>query len=372
MTCYHPLAATQLLGGELIFHGRKKPAIPTPANLGKDIELPCNQCVGCRLDRATNWATRCLHESQMHADNCALTLTYSDDPNYSTSPYTEDRDYQHQDVLIARKSARELTTSAPEGFREPNIARVDNSRLRPGAVPYGTRTRASPSMAMPEGGTLLLGDHQKFIRKLRKKIKQPVRFYMCGEYGTKLQRPHYHYLIFGYTFPDKKYFKKSEAGTPLYRSELLETIWTHGHSWIGEVDYDTCAYVAGYIMKKITGEKAQEHYLRTDEAGNNFWLKPEFNLMSRNPGIGYDWWLKYNRDVLVDDAVYRYGRKTKTPRYYDKLLERVDPRKHAELKQARRDAALNNADDNTPARLEAKETVAKARINLKKRKLEKI
>jgi hypothetical protein len=59
------------------------------------------------------------------------------------------------------------------------------------------------------------------MKRLRKKI-QPlkIRFFHCGEYGDKTRRPHYHALIFGYGFPDKKIFKKQKSGD-LFTSDML-------------------------------------------------------------------------------------------------------------------------------------------------------
>jgi len=348
MACYTPLPATPVPGKRPLIHARTR-YVPRPG----DIYLPCGKCIGCRADRQQNWAIRCLHESQLHPRNCALTLTYSDDPNYEAVA-SQDRAYQHQDMLITRKSARELSTAAPKGLDGPNIATVGNSRL-------GGRE---------EVGSLSISDHQKFMKRLRKEVGV-VRFYMCGEYGTKLERPHFHYLLFGYDFPDKYYFKKSLSGTKLYRSELLESIWTAGHAWIGEVDYDTCAYVAGYVMKKMDGPKAQEHYRRTDEAGNDYWLEPEFNQMSRRPGIGKKWWDKYSTDVTVIDKVRHNGRELPVPRYYDKLHETADPVGLATAKMMRRfRAELKGGQDSTPRRLLDRELVHKGRLKLKKHTLE--
>lgn len=41
--------------------------------------IPCGRCTGCRLDKARQWATRCLHEVKLYQDNCFLTLTYDDE-----------------------------------------------------------------------------------------------------------------------------------------------------------------------------------------------------------------------------------------------------------------------------------------------------
>lgn len=51
--------------------------------------LPCGQCLGCRLAKSMEWATRIHHEAQMHDENCFVTLTFSDDflpANHSINP----------------------------------------------------------------------------------------------------------------------------------------------------------------------------------------------------------------------------------------------------------------------------------------------
>ena len=43
------------------------------------LEVPCGNCIGCRIDRSRAWAIRCTHEAALHEDNMFLTLTYSDE-----------------------------------------------------------------------------------------------------------------------------------------------------------------------------------------------------------------------------------------------------------------------------------------------------
>lgn len=249
-----------------------------------------------------------------------------------------------------QKSAREFSTIAQEGYSYgPNVAHVENSRSNIRRVELSKE------------------DHKKFMKRLRERVG-PVRFYMCGEYGKLLSRPHYHYILFGYDFPDKQFFKNSGAGTRLYRSKLLEETWTAGHAWIGDVDKATCDYVAGYVIDKLDGPKAMEKYLRYDEGGNEFWVQPEFGLMSRNPGIGATWFDKYHKDVTSTDRVFHHDREVRPPRYYDKRLEQRDPALHQKLKLAREEVAQQKEKD-TERRLQDKETVAKARLKLKKHQL---
>lgn len=350
MPCFYPLTARKTLQGEIVI--KKRDDLFFVSNL----KLPCGRCIGCRMEHGRQWAVRALHESQMHSANCALTLTYGDQTNYEeTFVSVAGPDLSTPRRVDNREDARELTTIAPKGLEGPNIARVDNSRSRHREGDYELSKR----------------DHQLFMKSLRDRVG-PVRFFMCGEYGEKLGRPHYHYVIFGYDFPDKKYQKKSLSGTKLYRSKLLDSIWQKGHAWIGDVTIETCAYIANYVTKKVTGTKADEHYRRTDEAGNDYWLQPEFGLMSRRPGIAAAWWEKYHNDVTTQDAVIlRGGIESKPPRYYDKLLQRRDPAKMEATKAARAERAKLQEKDNTPRRLKDKETVQIARHNLKRRQLEK-
>lgn len=81
MACLFPLTAYRTLEA-----GASSGKLQITFDIGRGVastafSVPCGQCVGCRLDRARQWAVRCLHEAKMHESNCFLTLTYNDD-NY--------------------------------------------------------------------------------------------------------------------------------------------------------------------------------------------------------------------------------------------------------------------------------------------------
>ena len=82
---------------------------------------------------------------------------------------------------------------------------------------------------------------------------------MCGEYGEKFARAHYHACLFNYDFEDKELWKDKQ-GTKLYISETLNKLWKKGFSTIGQVTFDSAAYVARYILKKQTGKQSQSYY----------------------------------------------------------------------------------------------------------------
>lgn len=165
---------------------------------------------------------------------------------------------------------------------------------------------------LPAKSSLDKRDFVLFMKKLRKKYGEKIRFFQCGEYGDLTNRPHYHACIFNFDFEDKKHFS-TRNGIPLYRSESLEKLWKKGNSLIGEVTFESAAYCARYIMKKITGEPAEAHYQGR---------LPEYITMSRRPGIGKQWFDKYHADIYNHDIlIIRDGIKCRPPKYYDSLYD---------------------------------------------------
>ena len=157
------------------------------------VEIPCGKCIGCRLAYSKEWANRCVLESKGWKNNYFITLTYAPD----TLPLNEE---------------------------------FGNATLKP-------------------------KDLQDFMKRLRiewqrKHGHDNVRFYACGEYGSKTHRPHYHILAFNLPLYDLEELKKTDNGDMLYISREIDKIWGKGNTWVGEVNWNTCAYVARYIMKK--------------------------------------------------------------------------------------------------------------------------
>lgn len=222
---------------------------------------------------------------------------------------------------------------------------------------------------VPANGTLVKRDFQLFMKKLRKAHGGRIRFFACGEYGEGGQRPHYHAILYGVHFADRR--KHSERdGVTLYVSETLNNLWGKGFCTIGDVTDASCGYVAGYVTKKITGEQAKSHYSRLDPAtGEIYQVQPEFVLMSRRPGIGSGWYDTYKSDLYPSDFTVRKGRKVPVPKYYDRLLKEENPTLLDEIKERRLARMRSRKKDNTPRRLADKETVAKARHALKTRTL---
>lgn len=232
-------------------------------------KVPCGRCIGCGLERSRTWALRCVDESLLHKRNCAVTLTYRDD-----------------------------------------------------ALIYGNSEHA----------TLYPKHLQNFWKELRKKYGRGddgkgIRYFACGEYGTQNKRPHYHACIFNFDFDDKYAWKKAAQGY-LYRSESLEKIWRHGDSLIGDMSFETAAYVARYILEKW--------YSTGKEYCEKFGIEREFVRMSRRPAIGLDHFYSNFGDMFPADVSYHEGKQLKPPRYYLKKLKELFPTEYDYIKQQRK------------------------------------
>lgn len=215
---------------------------------------------------------------------------------------------------------------------------------------------------LPEGQTLVRRDIQLFLKRLRK-ARGAFRFMYCGEYGDANLRPHYHAIIFGLDFRhDQRPLRRSHSGEMLYSSPSLTSTWSLGEASIGSVTFESCAYVARYIVKKVTGPDAVAHY------GDRL---PEFFQPSLKPGLGHGWITKYRSDVYPsDEVVIRDGIVCAPPRYYDKQQEvHVGERAFATHKRIRSASAFKHKPDNTPERLAVREEVANARLKQLKRPL---
>ena len=219
---------------------------------------------------------------------------------------------------------------------------------------------------LPHDGSLNHVHFQKFFKRLRKsQTGKTIRFFMCGEYGEKLSRPHYHALVFGHAFNGLKKCSVNKHGDYSFTSPELTKLWGMGRCTIGQVNFKSAAYCSSYVMKKIGGKPAETHYARTDpETGNVYQLTPEYCTMSKKPGIGSKWANKYDTDIYPADYVIISGSKVPIPPYYDRLKSKVDPDALERIKLNRiRSAAKPKLKwNNTPERLAVRKFILKERL----------
>lgn len=322
MPCYAPMRAWRGVRDRAIYWRQ--------VNDSTEISLACGQCWGCRLERSRQWAIRCIHEAKGHSQNSFITLTYDD--KYLPQKYNS-------------------------GLKRPN-----------GAVAYA--------------GNLRYRDVQLFLKRYREALSRTtakasqtppvgkISYYLAGEYGELYWRPHWHICLFGHSFNDQIYHRTTITGSKLYTSSALQQLWPFGYSSIGELNYESAAYVARYVMKKITGDPAKKHYEKLDhDTGEIIKLVPEFNKMSKRPAIGKKFIEKYKTDIYPHGYVINKARKTKPPLYYDKQFKKLDPIGYQEMKETREIQAIYQWEENEPDRLKVREAVARAQVRSLKRQL---
>lgn len=128
-------------------------------------------------------------------------------------------------------------------------------------------------------------DFQEFIQKLKENGLN-VRYFACGEYGSLTRRPHYHAILYNLKLDDLKFYSKNEIGDYLYTSSKLEKIWGKGYVIIGEVTEKSAGYVARYTFKK-----------------NKENITDEFLIMSKKPGIGYNYIYSHMEEILNNNGI---------------------------------------------------------------------
>ena len=336
MPCFHPL------------HGYKAPSngkwiseanAPLQHNW-EPLTIPCNKCTGCRTEHSRQWAMRLVHEKKHQEEveknrTVFVTLTYNDD-------------------------------------------------------------------YLPQSGSLIKKDFQNFIKRLRNQLldvkgwKPPLRYYAAGEYGEKSSRPHYHAILYNCPLDKLKTYKK-KGHKPLNTSKILSKAWSEyvppkkgekeptfksmGFTSWGEVTFNSAAYVANYVQKKINGKQKDQHYKRHYDVNKNgefimhskgkqtLQLQQEFALMSRKPGIASDWLTLHKNDVYPSDFITMNGIKMKPPKSYDRIYERTHKQEMEIIKELRQIGLEQSAHLRTPEALKYQEQKHKRRMSLYKRKI---
>lgn len=303
MPCYYPLKGWVV--GHDVQTGKKIVKVTSAVDVGypgcESFPVPCGNCLGCRLEYSKQWANRCMMEAQYHGRSCFVTLTYAD-------------------------------SHIPQRF-------------------YNIRGHCCSVPAL----SLCKRDLQLFFKRLRKAHPQShIRYFGCGEYGPTTLRPHYHIILFGIDFDDKVLYRKSKTGNDMFTSADLDRCWSFpalrgelvgsgpsvaGLATVQPMTWETCAYTARYVTKKLKGPLASFYTEHN--------MEPPFCCMSRRPGIGrqyYDehpelWDYEYI-NISTPDG----GKKFRPPKYFMKLFEQDDPYSAEALKDVRKAFALQQSE----------------------------
>lgn len=194
--------------------------------------LPCGKCPYCFKRRVSNWSFRLIQEDKNSLSSLFITLTY------------------------------------------------DNKNI---------------PLTMSNYMTLRKRDIQLFMKRLRKVNKMKLKYYLCGEYGGKTMRPHYHIILFNADI------------------KTIQPAWNLGQVHYGKVSEASVGYTLKYISKET---KIPVH--KNDDR-----LK-EFSLMSKGLGKNYltDSMIRWHKEDLINRMYCNLndGKKISMPRYYkDKM-----------------------------------------------------
>lgn len=262
--------------------------------------VACGQCISCHLNYSRDKATQMMLETSMYPEEEVwfCTWTYNDEhlPHYSTK------------YLLPNSNEWKKVTGISLDKRNMQLL---NKRKRWHYRQYN-----------------------------------PHSVY-CGEYGSKTNRPHAHSIEWGLplNLARLEKFSVNEWGDPIWRCKELEEIWVDedgnplGNVMVGRVTWETCGYVARYTLKKALG-KTKEDYKKWYQMQGK---RPEYIVWSN--GIGKEYFEQYKDKIYQTDSVPIVNKKTgqvvKPPKYYDRIIEKIDPELHKTITEKRQKQAEN-------------------------------
>ena len=123
--------------------------------------------------------------------------------------------------------------------------------------------------------------------------------------------------------------RENDQGFTYFVSDTISKLWPYGFHIITKVTWETCAYVARYVMKKQKGKGADIY--------EKYGFTPEFSLMSRKPGIGRKFYEDHKKELLKKDGVYcptdSGAVLIRSNDYYNRLLDIDYPEENLQKKE---------------------------------------
>lgn len=271
----------------------------------KPIRIRCGKCIGCRLDKSREWATRLQCEALDYPEtsNWFVTLTYAQpDDSLLLPSYGRFASVNEDGALTLNKKH---PTDWLKRFREHHARKVSYDYEPP----------------------------TYYDRRFDEERPLGIRYFLAGEYGDRTMRPHYHAIMLNCPLPDIREIGHNKLGMPLYTSDLMTETWGFGHVTIGQMTWQSAAYVARYCLKKANGKTAVQY----EQLG----LVPEYIVMSRKPGIGKEYLLQHSDDIYANDEVVLPAiskdkpNVQRPPKYFDRVYSEIDPKTVAKVKSRR-------------------------------------
>ena len=339
MACYHPRRVALDRDGSVIWKSRSW----TDPNRSRWVNIPCGKCLGCDRAVQRDWSLRIYHEVSFR-------------------------------IADWRDSETGVTTRLPEAC---------------------VVTLTYDDDHLPLAGALDHRDYQRFMKRLRRhrdreaarrRLPPPseVKYFMCGEYGPKTRRPHFHAVLLGIVFDDC--YSILSNGRSQRCSYTLDRLWSAppmrdpesppsriGVATVDSFSFGGAMYVTGYVAKKAVDKLLGPVRDQVDPATGECRevpIQPEYRKMSRGEGLGSRWIAGHPplrlpprfHEVYSEDCVTVGQWTFRPPRHYDRLLRRYRPDLLGEVLRRREEGMFEAASEWTESRCSAAELVALASL----------
>lgn len=273
MRCINPFRAFRLVNGEVV------PTARAGMKVLAELQLPCGQCMPCRINKSTDWLTRLVAESFCWRDTISACFTFSDENLPADGSVSK--------VLI-QKALRKLRKA---------VAKRGGERFR---------------------------------------------YFLIAEYSPS-GRPHYHLILFNYLPPDLRPDVASRAGSPQWRSDELSEAWRLGLVNFQMFTPSAAAYVAGYYVEKLTGDMARpgvapEFMLASRGPSQTL---ADGTVVPGLGGIGWPFIFKFGAQIREGaDYIVLDGRRVRVPAFFERKLAKSSPADSSARAELREQSAL--------------------------------
>lgn len=169
--------------------------------------------------------------------------------------------------------------------------------------------------------TLRKKDVQDFLKRLRKReTTTPIKYYACGEYGSRTKRPHYHLLMFN-----------------VVDVQNIQKAWQNGFTYTLPLQNGAVPYVLKYMAKtstNATNGRQKEFSLMSKRLGDNYITpqtvyfhtsRPENSFVTLDSGATIAL-PKYFKEKIYDNAM-----RMAVTEYQRKRIEQVQSKHEQNL-----------------------------------------
>jgi len=294
MPCYHPIKCFKAKGGGITFSTNN-------AYIDIPMTIPCNQCIGCKLQYSMHWATRMVHENQMHDSSMFITLTYDDEH----LPTNESLNLKHFQDFMKR-------------YR---------FKIKPIKIKFFHCGEYGSEQRRPHYHAIIFG-HEFNDLELWK--RDDNNLYISDTLSK----------IWGMGFC------------------TIAQVTYETAQYVAKYVTKKITYTPGK-----SPDRYFEHYQHITRFGELVELKKEYATMSRNKAIGRTWYDKFQDDCYPSDFISIKGKKKPIPKYYDRIYQTHDETKLKRIKKMRIKQARKQKHDQTVQRLNVREQCAYAKLN---------